>query len=113
MVCSYQFVSEVVIGAPYSVTEDLMKQLKVDLVCHGHTEISSDYDGKDTYEVPKRDGKFKLLDSQNPMTTQRIVERIIEHRMDYEIRNVKKEKKEIAAFNALMKHNKEKQTASD
>lgn len=68
------------IGAPYSVTEDLMKQLKVDLVCHGQTEICPDVDGSDPYQVPKSQGKFKRVDSHNTMTTQRIVERIIEHR---------------------------------
>lgn len=57
-----------------------MKQLKVDLVCHGYTEIQPDVDERDPYEVPKRLGKFQLLNSRNDMTTQRIVERIIEHR---------------------------------
>lgn len=72
--------SEVVIGAPYSVTSDLMDQLKVDLVCHGMSEIMFDTDGCDPYLEPKRRNKFKLIDSGNDMTTQRIVERIIEHR---------------------------------
>ncbi|KAB7502928.1 Ethanolamine-phosphate cytidylyltransferase [Armadillidium nasatum] len=101
-VLACKYVSEVVIGAPYSVTEDLMDQLKVDLVCHGQTEIKLDQGGSDPYEVPKRRGKFKLLDSGNDMTTSKIVERIIEHRMEYEIRNKKKEKKERAAYQALM-----------
>lgn len=72
--------SEVVIGAPYSVTSDLMDQLKVDLVCHGMSEIMPDDDGSDPYLEAKNRDKFKLLDSGNDMTTQRIVERIIEHR---------------------------------
>ena len=72
--------SEVVIGAPYSVTSDLMDQLKVDLVCHGMSEIMLDADNSDPYLEPKSRNRFKLLDSGNDMTTQRIVERIIEHR---------------------------------
>lgn len=72
--------SEVVIGAPYSVTSDLMDQLKVNLVCHGLSEIMPDMDGSDPYAEPKNRDKFKRLDSGNDMTTQRIVERIIEHR---------------------------------
>lgn len=50
-VLACKYVSEVVIGAPYSVTEDLIDQLKVDLVCHGTTEISPDEDGTDPYHV--------------------------------------------------------------
>lgn len=62
------------------MTSDLMDQLKVDLVCHGMSEIMPDDDGSDPYQEPKNRNKFKLLDSGNDMTTQRIVERIIEHR---------------------------------
>ena len=51
MFLSFQYVSEVVIGAPYSVTSDLMDQLKVDLVIHGTTEIAPDVDGSDPYQV--------------------------------------------------------------
>lgn len=72
--------SEVVIGAPYSVTAELMKHFRVDLVCHGMTSVMTDKDGSDPYVVPKRLGKFKLLDSANAMTTEDIVERIIRNR---------------------------------
>ena len=33
------------------------------------------------FKEPKSRGKFKILESGNDMTTQRIVERIIEHRL--------------------------------
>lgn len=75
-----QYVSEVVIGAPYSVTMDLLKHFRVDLVCHGKTSVIPDKEGVDPYAVPKRLGKFKLLDSENTMTTENIVERIIRNR---------------------------------
>ena len=48
---SLQYVSEVVIGAPYSVTEEMMEHFKVDLVCHGATDCSPDTGGQDPYEV--------------------------------------------------------------
>jgi len=44
-------VSEVVIGAPYSVTVEMMEHFKVDIVCHGHTYIHPDVDGSDPYAV--------------------------------------------------------------
>ena len=46
-----QYVNEVVIGAPYAVTSDLMDHFKVDIVCHGRTEIFGDIDGTDPYLV--------------------------------------------------------------
>lgn len=47
----FQYVNEVVIGAPYCVSKDLMEHFKVDVVCHGQTPIMNDVDGKDPYEV--------------------------------------------------------------
>lgn len=55
--------NEVVIGAPYSVTENLMEHFNVDIVCHGQTKISEDENNRDAYAVPKLMGKFILLDS--------------------------------------------------
>ncbi|XP_061386504.1 ethanolamine-phosphate cytidylyltransferase-like, partial [Musca vetustissima] len=100
---SFQYVNEVVIGAPYCVTEDLLDHFKVDVVCHGQTPIALE-DGKiDPYAIPKTRGIFCLIDSKNTMTTERIVERIISHRLEYERRNKAKEKKEVEAFEALQR----------
>lgn len=116
--------NEVVIGAPYSVTTDLMNHFKVSVVCHGQTEIPLENGVNDPYAVPKTMGKFISVDSGtkshwinekiipsnshssfigNTMTTEKIVERIIAHRIDFEQRNLKKEKKEIEAYEALTK----------
>lgn len=43
--------SEVVIGAPYSVSAEMMEHFKVDIVCHGQTYIHPDVDGNDPYAV--------------------------------------------------------------
>ncbi|XP_043199254.1 ethanolamine-phosphate cytidylyltransferase-like isoform X2 [Amphibalanus amphitrite] len=102
-VLACRYVGEVVIGAPYAVTAELMDHFRVDVVCHGHTPVAEDVDGSDPYLEPKRRGKFKSLVSGNDMTTQKIVERIIEHRMEFMLRNQKKEKKELAAYEAFEK----------
>ena len=96
-------VDEVVIGAPYEVTKSLMDHFKVDIVCHGTTTTAPDLDGKDPYEFPKMEGKFKTIDSGNSLTTEMLVQRILARRLEYEERNKKKEIKEKAAFEALMK----------
>ena len=46
-----QYVSEVVIGAQYTVTAELMDHFNVDVVCHGDTGIATDFDGADPYAV--------------------------------------------------------------
>lgn len=43
--------SEVVIGAPYSVSKELMEHFKIDVVCHGNTPVMADEDGSDPYQV--------------------------------------------------------------
>uniref|UniRef100_A0A0V0G9V7 ethanolamine-phosphate cytidylyltransferase n=1 Tax=Triatoma dimidiata TaxID=72491 RepID=A0A0V0G9V7_TRIDM len=89
-VLACKYVNEVVIGAPYSVTEELMSHFNVDVVCHGQTPIAPDVDGSDPYALPKARGVFKSITSGNKMTTEKIVERIIQHRLEYEARNSRK-----------------------
>ena len=56
-----RYVSEVVIGAPYTVDENLMKHFNVDLVVHGSTSVVLDAEGGDPYAVPKQQDKFKII----------------------------------------------------
>lgn len=81
-----------------------MEHFKVDVVCHGRTKISNDHG--DPYEVPKAMGKFQIIDSGNDMTTEKIVQRIIQNRLEFEKRNNAKEAKEIAIFEALQRPQK-------
>uniref|UniRef100_A0A914UVL3 ethanolamine-phosphate cytidylyltransferase n=1 Tax=Plectus sambesii TaxID=2011161 RepID=A0A914UVL3_9BILA len=113
-VLAYKPVSEVVIGAPFSVTAELMNHFKVDVVVNGMvSEAPVDPDtGLDPYAVPKQMGKFEQISSGNDMTTMRIIERIIEHRLEYEVRNKKKEAKEHACYVALQKKKKEEESKS-
>ncbi|XP_035779157.1 ethanolamine-phosphate cytidylyltransferase-like isoform X1 [Anopheles albimanus] len=102
-VLACKYVNEVVIGAPYSVTADLMEHFNVGLVCHGQTHIALDVGNIDPYAIPKQMGKFMLIDSGNTITTEDIVDRIIRHRLEFETRNQKKEKKEIEVYEAMQK----------
>lgn len=80
-----------------------MDHFNVDIVCHGKTASSPDIDGSDPYDEPKKQGKFKQIDSGNSLTTEMLVQRILARRLEYEERNQKKEEKEKAAFEAHMK----------
>lgn len=100
-VLACKYVSEVVIGAPYKVTQDLMDHFNIDIVIHGNTPVMMDVDGTHPYEIPKALGKFKNVDSGNEMTTDRIVERIIRNRQQFQERNKQKEEKEVKLVNEL------------
>uniref|UniRef100_A0A0N5ATI7 ethanolamine-phosphate cytidylyltransferase n=1 Tax=Syphacia muris TaxID=451379 RepID=A0A0N5ATI7_9BILA len=99
-------VSEVVIGAPYVVTADLIRRFNVKVVAHGLRTSNQHCNGMpDPFSVPKEMGIFRLIDSGSDMTTDSIIGRIIEHRLLFEKRNRNKEKKEIAAYKALKSKN--------
>uniref|UniRef100_A0A914I7W8 ethanolamine-phosphate cytidylyltransferase n=1 Tax=Globodera rostochiensis TaxID=31243 RepID=A0A914I7W8_GLORO len=106
-VLAYKPVSEVVIGAPLCVTKELIDRFSINFVAQGiRTEHHTAIEGKDCYEVPKRLGIFKTVDSGNGLTTERIIERIIENRLEFEQRNRTKERKEIVAFKTLQRMKK-------
>lgn len=52
-VLACRYVSEVVIGAPYKVSKELMDHFKVDMVYHGVTDVMHAEDGSDPYAYPK------------------------------------------------------------
>uniref|UniRef100_A0A3Q2CVP8 ethanolamine-phosphate cytidylyltransferase n=1 Tax=Cyprinodon variegatus TaxID=28743 RepID=A0A3Q2CVP8_CYPVA len=108
-VLACRYVSEVVIGAPYAVGKDLLDHFKVDLVCHGKTEVLPDKDGVDPYAEPKRRGIFRTIDSGNNLTTDDIVQRIIANRLQFEARNQKKEAKEMAVIEAMKRREHQQQ----
>ncbi|CAG9864346.1 unnamed protein product [Phyllotreta striolata] len=99
-VLACKYVSEVVIGAPYTVTKDLMDHFNVDMVVHGETPVM-DENGSDPYQYPKKVGKFMTVNSGNDMTTEKIVDRIIRNRLEFENRNMKKETKELEVLKSL------------
>ena len=47
----FQYVDEVVIGAPFSVTKEMIDQLKINLVVHGDDKVPNGPDGEDPYAV--------------------------------------------------------------
>lgn len=89
-VLACKYVNEVVMEAPYSITEELIDHFKVDLVCHGKTQIEPDISGQDPFRVAKKMDKFVELDSGNELTTKMVVERIVNRQKDYVKRNLDK-----------------------
>ncbi|KAJ3077451.1 Ethanolamine-phosphate cytidylyltransferase [Quaeritorhiza haematococci] len=101
-VLACRWVDEVIIGAPYSVNKEVLEKVyQVSIVVHGSTEVDPDLDGSDPYQLPKRLGIYKEIESPKAsLSTQTILDRIFEHRKLYEARN--KRKAEKAALEAAM-----------
>lgn len=100
-VLMYRYVDEVVIGAPYTVTSQVLDHFKVDVVVHGGSPILADGDGKDPYEEAKARGILVLVNTGNNLTTADIVDRIIQNRKVYESRNKKKQQREMAVYHEM------------
>lgn len=101
-VLSCRYVDEVIIGAPYSVTKDVLEKIyKVDVVVHGIHQVLLDADQQDPYKLPKELGIYKIIETQySDITYNTIIRRIASNRFAYEERNRKKEAKEVAAIEA-------------
>ncbi|XP_021966134.1 ethanolamine-phosphate cytidylyltransferase [Folsomia candida] len=101
-ILGYRVVDEVVIGAPFTISRDLLDHLQVAVVAHGiETQILPDPDTrKDPYEVPKSLGIFAEVDSGSTLVTRDLLDRVLANRAVYEKRNADKERKELARLHA-------------
>ncbi|KAL1915836.1 uncharacterized protein VTP21DRAFT_6224 [Calcarisporiella thermophila] len=90
-----RYVDEVIIGAPFSVTSDVLEKVcRVDIVAHGNTPTDLDLDGSDPYALPKKLGIYREIQNPNAnVTTEGIIKRIIEHRRVFEERQARKKAK--------------------
>ncbi len=103
-VLSCKYVDECVIGAPWSVTKDLLTTLNISVVVSG-SSTKMDYDVEksatgtqimvDPYNAVKAAGKYVEIDSSSSLSTNDVITRIIENRLKYENRNANRSKKEL------------------
>ncbi|RZC42487.1 CTP transf 2 domain containing protein [Asbolus verrucosus] len=101
LACKY--VSEVVIGAPFTVTKELMDNFKIDTVVGGCFRFEKNTILGDPYKYPKELNKFATVNSHSDVTTGSIIERIVKNKLEYKARNEKKEKKELQLINEIEK----------
>ncbi|KAI8983820.1 hypothetical protein BDB01DRAFT_790235 [Pilobolus umbonatus] len=96
-VLACRYVDEVIIGAPYSVTEELLTgEYKIAMVAHGKTQTEQDRNGKNPYELPMKLGIYQEIDTpSSTITTEGIIHRIIENRKIFEERQRRKNQKAI------------------
>ncbi|XP_058188983.1 ethanolamine-phosphate cytidylyltransferase-like [Rhododendron vialii] len=95
-VLACRYVDEVIIGAPWEVTRDMITTFNISLVVHGTVAESNHFwNGKaDPYEVPKSLGMFQMLESPKNITTTLVAQRIMANHEIYVKRNAKKEASE-------------------
>ncbi|KAE8125964.1 hypothetical protein FH972_020724 [Carpinus fangiana] len=95
-VLACRYVDEVIIGAPWEVTKDVITTFNISLVVHGTVAENNPLltGENDPYKVPKSMGIFRLLESPKNITTTSVAERIIANHEAYMKRNAKKAESE-------------------
>ncbi|XP_057497568.1 ethanolamine-phosphate cytidylyltransferase-like [Actinidia eriantha] len=95
-VLACRYADEVIIGAPWEVTRDMITTFNISLVVRGTVAESNLFlNGKaDQYEVPKSMGIFQMLESPKSITTTSVAQRIVANHEIYVQRNAKKEASE-------------------
>jgi len=97
-VLSCRYVDEVIIGAPWSISEEFIKSQRISVVARGSVNdpaykvTSEEYDK--AFEAARKMGILKDITSPVNITTSDIVKRIIDNRTKFVERNLKKEAKD-------------------
>lgn len=101
MACTH--VSEVIMGAPVHVTDDLIKTFNISVVVHGSVSETRNFVDQDPsrYKHAKAAGIFRELPSPSSMTTKTIIQRIVVNSQAYEARQAKKMKSEAAYYSGV------------
>lgn len=89
-----KYVNEVIIGAPYSITDELMNYFDVAMVVYGQHPVEPDDNGEDPFLVPAAAGKLSKINSFNSLTTEDVVERIQKRQEELQKSSKEKEIKE-------------------
>ncbi|KAF3448942.1 hypothetical protein FNV43_RR09660 [Rhamnella rubrinervis] len=95
-VLACRYVDEVIIGAPWEVSRDMVTTFNISLVVHGTVAESNDFKKEDgnPYAVPISMAIFKVLESPLDITTTTIIRRIVSNHEAFQKRNEKKAESE-------------------
>ncbi|OHS95618.1 cytidyltransferase-related domain containing protein [Tritrichomonas foetus] len=88
-VLAMKYVDDVIIGAPYVITKELMNQIEPDVVVEGSSPTRNEVDA---FKVPKELGIFRHIESDYPdFTAKSVVHRILNNYSAYSKRNAYRE----------------------
>ncbi|OHS93562.1 cytidyltransferase-related domain containing protein [Tritrichomonas foetus] len=89
-VLAMKYVDDVIIGAPYVITKELMNQIEPDVVVEGSAPTRTNEE--DAFRVPKQLGIFRRIASDYPdYSAKGVVHRVLKNYSHYASRNKKKE----------------------
>ena len=96
-----KYVDEVIIGAPWKVTDDMIQSLKINIVVQGTTtkldpelNYSNIKPEEDPYEIPKKLGIFQSIHSNYDLSNDVLIERLMKNREIYIQKYLNKAKKD-------------------
>mmetsp|Transcript_2831 Transcript_2831/g.10017 ORF Transcript_2831/g.10017 Transcript_2831/m.10017 type:complete len:463 (-) Transcript_2831:147-1535(-) len=95
-VLSCRYVDEIIMGAPWSVTPDLVKSMNISVVVAGEVSDANtlpgtgELDDEDSFAYPKSQGIFHTFPSTSKVTAMTVVERVANSRAMFEARFKKK-----------------------
>lgn len=95
-VLACRYVDEVIIGAPWEVSKDMITTFNISLVVHGTIAENMDYvtEKSNPYAVPMDMGIFQTIESPLDITTSTIIKRIVTNHEAFQKRNERKEESE-------------------
>ncbi|KAL4190121.1 hypothetical protein AMTRI_Chr08g210520 [Amborella trichopoda] len=95
-VLACRYVDEVIIGAPWVVSKDMITTFNISLVVHGTVAENSDFWKVDDnpYAAPISMGIYREIESPLDVTTTTIIRRIVANHESYQKRNEKKAESE-------------------
>jgi len=97
-VLSCKHVDDVIIGAPWTVSNDLITTFNIKVVVnvvHNDKDETPLFDTSTCFDIPKKRGILRQLCLKNNFTMHRLVRRIIDNRQSYVERNKNRAKKEL------------------
>lgn len=106
-VLSCRYVDEVIIGAPYAITAEIIDSLQLAVVCSGRVGCD---DPNDAYKVARERGLWRQVDSPSTLTSTDVIQRILDNFNKYAERNRKKEAREL---NSIAAPSAEKKAKTD
>ena len=95
-VLSCRYVDDVIIGAPYAVTTEMIEMMHIKKVVHGVQPVKSihlendPWTAEDPYADAKKAGVYVEIDSGQTVTATEIIERVAKRQALFEERNKKK-----------------------
>ncbi|AIO00982.1 ethanolamine-phosphate cytidylyltransferase, putative [Leishmania panamensis] len=94
-VLSCRYVDEVVMGVPFDVSKEVIDELHIDVVVGGRfSDVEAGAGGSTAYEVPKAMGIYHEVDSGCTLSTDSLIDRVVENRLAFLKRQAKKRAKD-------------------